>query len=333
MVPIKFFLLDIDYKNSIRIFGRTPEGKRICVLDPMFKPYFLVTPSNSNKESLEEIQKKISGIREENHFVLATSIIDKKIFGDPVKAIKVTVNIPEAVNVIADIITEGISDIEIKENDIPFLKRYCIDKQITPLTLYEVKGEPKKTELRVDFIVDGEVKSVSPEILDLKALAFSIKTDKSLKGEDKDAIVSIAFNSKNLKKVITWKKTLLKNPKDYILEIVSDEHELIHKSIELINEYDCDCLIGYDSDEFDLPYLEIRARKYNFSVDLALDRSRIRLTPGKNAIKIKGLNHLDISQFIRKIMAGSLQLESYDLETIAREVLKKDIKLSVSSLL
>ena len=60
MVNIQFYPLDTGYetdesgKATIQLFGRTPDGKKVCVYDTSYLPSFYVIP----RGSIEELKHK-----------------------------------------------------------------------------------------------------------------------------------------------------------------------------------------------------------------------------------------------------------------------------------
>ena len=129
---IQFFPLDATYKVEdgkavINIYGRASDGKQITVLDGNFEPYFYVIPKDgiSISEKLEKIR-----IENENEvsFVTKTETVAKKFHGKEVFAIKVYTNLPSSVPIIRDVIKDWEIIGSIHEYDIPFVRRYFIDK-------------------------------------------------------------------------------------------------------------------------------------------------------------------------------------------------------------
>jgi DNA polymerase elongation subunit (family B) len=328
---ISFYPVDIDFNSRgiIRIFGTTINGEKICVYDDSLKPYFWVFDDDTNK-----IKEKIDNLELEEDFeILNINTYDKIYLGKEIKAIKVEVNTIKALKFIArGLRQEGL---EVKEDDINFAKRYLIDKEITMLTLSEVEGELIKDN-RYDICIKGEIKQHSQDFYNnLKVLVLDIEVYGSLGGIEKvknDPILMIGLRGKDIKKVITWKK--FKAP-DYV-EFADSEAEMIERFKEVVRDYKPDCLIGYFSDGFDFPYIKARADKYKIQLDLGLDGSSISFGRGlgESTAKIKGILHLDILKFIKKIMAGSLQLDSYSLDMVAKVLLhEKKIELEIDDIM
>lgn len=124
-VAKKFVLLDIDYITwnrvpFIRLFGKLlgeEEGHSIA-WDKSFKPYIYVIPedikactqdlSELGLHSVEKVYKKDQGKRKE--------------------VLKVTFKYPQDIPKLRDKIGNLTSVQEVREHDIPFYRRYLIDK-------------------------------------------------------------------------------------------------------------------------------------------------------------------------------------------------------------
>ena len=92
-----FQLLDSDYvilnnKPIIRLFGRTDEGKSICVFYDKFLPYFYVLPKEGGEEDLKNfIEKNFKD------FVIKLETVEKFLpigYNEkPSKILKITFNV------------------------------------------------------------------------------------------------------------------------------------------------------------------------------------------------------------------------------------------------
>ena len=334
---IQFYPLDatykvVDGKAVINLFGRLSKGEQICVLDTNFEPYFYVVPKGGIN-----LSEKLEKIRVENNdgisFVTKTELLTKKFLGREVFAMKVFANIPSSIPVIRDVIKEWESIDSIYEFDIPFVRRYFIDKNITPLILYEAEGEFVNQRSRVAVFQASSITQLSGDTLhNPKVLAFDIETyspfDLAIDPE-KNPIIMLSFYGEGVKKVFVWKK--FKTDIDFI-EFVGSELELIEKFKQTIENYRPDILTGYFSDGFDLPYIKARADKYSIKLDIGFDYSEIRVKNARETtVAINGIIHLDIFKFIKKVMGSTLETYSYDLNAVASELLdekKHDVSLA-----
>ncbi len=334
---MQFFPLDVTYKvvdgkAVINLYGKTIDDRQITILDENFEPYFYVIP----KDSIN-ISEKLEKIRIENEnesfFVIKTETVIKKYLGKEVFAIKVYTNLPSSVPVIRDVIKEWDSVSSIHEFDIPFVRRYLIDKNITPLVLHQAIGEFVNQKSKTIVFKADSIEQVSTDTLhNPKILAFDIETyspfDFAIDAE-KNPIIMLSFYGEGLKKVFVWKK--FKTDIDYI-EFVDSETEIIEKFKEIIDSYKPDILTGYFSDGFDLPYIKTRADKHKIKLDIGLDYSELRVKNARETtVAINGITHLDIFKFVKKIIGGTLETYSYDLNAVASELLdekKHDVSLA-----
>ena len=311
----EFFPLDLDYsskENEVRIFGRTKKGDKIIIIDNSINSYFWVIP----KKDAEKIKKKIEKINYEDndrtYKVLKAEVKETKYFDEPIKAIKVYLERESDKKTILELIDE-IKGIEaVKELDIPLKKRYWTEKNIAPLTLCEVEGKPEK-----GIIKSKKITSKKEEYSQPKILAFDIETYAPIGRysiETKDPIITIALYGPGLKKVITWKKFYTES-KEIIFK--ENEGEMIKEFIKLVNDHNPDYLIGYFSDNFDMPFIKTRAEKNKIRFKISGETVSLR----RGVAKTKGIIHLDIFNFIKHVMGYSLKTENYDLDSVAKELI------------
>lgn len=334
---IRFFPLDITYKvidekPVIHLFGKTSDNKQICVLYDSFEPYFYVIPKNGFDISEELKNFKITQ-NNQTYSITKTETVKKRYKGRDVNAIKVFTKLPRDV----PFIREGLKNIKnvesINESDILFARRFLIDKNIVPLTLYEADGQFKTQKLKVPAFKAENIEQFSTDtFLKPKILSVDIETysPKYMEIEpEKNPILMISFYADDFQKVFVWKR--FKNDLDYV-EFVESEAELIEKFKETIETYKPDILTGYFSDGFDMPYIKTRADKYKIKLDLGLDFSEIKIEKRRDTtVQITGITHLDIFKFIRKIISGTLETEKYNLNAVASELLdekKHDVDLN-----
>jgi len=335
---VQFYPVDITYKiinkkANIFLFGRTKEGSQICVVDDSFEPYFYVTPKKGAEiaKKLEKIEVEVKG---ETAKVTKTEQVKKNYLDKEVDAIKVYVSLPRDVPVIRDVIKDWEIIESIHEYDILFTRRYLIDKNLIPLTLVEAEGDIINIKSRVPVLKASRIEQVSDASLqNPKILAVDIETynpeGKSIDME-KNPIVMIAFYGKDFKKVISWKKFKADD-----LEIVESEADLIEKFKEVLDNYKPDILTGYYSGGFDLPYIDVRARKYKIKLDIGLDFSILNINRGatKTSSRITGIAHVDVFKFIRRILGTQLDTNLYGLNDVAEELIgEKKIAVELDNL-
>ena len=326
---LQFFLLDVDYsgsENSIRLFGITPEKKRLILLDRKFQPYFYaILEKDANPSEVESLIRTTEiNYQGERISPVSTKIETKRLLSTEVKTVKIFLASPGYVPIFADAI-KNVRGVKARaEFDIKFYRRYLIDKKLEPFGFCEAECRQSNKQLKnVDYVL--EIDAIKP-LGDLLArptiLAFDIETlfSDTFPNPAKDSVVSISlYGSGNFKRVLAWKRT--RDPPDY-MTFVDGEAELLTEFIKTIKQLSPEILIGYGSDNFDFPFLSARARKYNINFDLNWDGSEIMIkTQGQNAAKTKGISHIDLSHFARNIL--DLETERFKLDLVAKELLGK----------
>ncbi|HLD12479.1 MAG TPA: DNA-directed DNA polymerase [Candidatus Nanoarchaeia archaeon] len=323
-MEIDFYPLDIDgithgQQAYIRMIGTTPKGKKVCVLDKNFHHYFYASlTENISTTTAKKIAKDIENIPG----VHATAVEGKKHLAQPVMTIKISLTHPKELQNVKHQVND-IDDITGNyEIDLPYERRYLLDNNITPLTLTKALGTSIQGDMNVDIIIDADqVLPVNEDMIQPKILAFDIEVYNPYISprEQQDPVIMLALYGEKTRKVITWKNIKGKN-----IQYVKDEKALIEQFIQDIKEEQPDYLIGYFSDGFDLPYLKARAKKNKISLDLGLDGTEVNINrrAQTGAAKITGIAHIDIYKFIKRITSGGeIELESYDLDTVAKEML------------
>ncbi len=329
---MKGLLLDLDYYSEedrpiIRMFFKG-EDENFVALDDSFSPYFYVMPDGPGETDSgpEEVRERILGADFGKIGVVDVEKEEKRLFGDTITVLRVVLNHPQDVPKIRD----GIRDIEgvkaIYEHDILFVRRYLIDRGLVPLSWVEVEGEwVDGGVVKVDSIKpvkpgDGGA-GVPPGVSGLSVLAFDIEVYNpkgAPRGEsDTDAIVMISLASNTgIRKVITWKRPV--GNMDFV-EVLDSERAILKRFADIVAENDFDVLAGYNTDNFDFPYIKKRLEKLGMELPLGRDGSgiAIRGRKGLPEVKITGRVHIDMYPIIKK----SVRLSSYVLENVVRDVL------------
>ena len=318
----RFVLLDIDYitendKAVIRLFGKLKgdeEGKSIIVLDKSFKPYIYVVPNDEEQciEDLNEFDVEMVGWARKGYM------------GENKDFLKVTLYHPQDVPKLRDKIRSIDSVKDIMEHDIPFYRRYLIDKAIFPMAEVFVNGECLDNN-SVNFMcgsdvcvfeMKGDPKPIDSEFPELKTLSFDIEVHnpKGMPQAEEDPIIMISLSSnQGLQTVLSTKKSSLK-----FVETLKTEAHMLERFVEIVKSENPDLLIGYNSDNFDMPYIRDRATKLNVKMRIGTDGSGLKFMRRgyTNSALVKGRIHVDLYLLSRRY----LQLDRYTLERVYKEL-------------
>ncbi|MDD4595025.1 MAG: DNA-directed DNA polymerase [Methanobacteriaceae archaeon] len=320
----KMIVTDIDYithedKPVIRLFGKIKgdkEGQNIIALDGTFEPYLYVIPEGNIEECILQIEDEIEPIRIEK--------LIKKDFQVEKDFLKVFFKHPQDVPKKRDMLRDLNLVNDLREHDIPFYRRYLIDNDLYPMGVVEVEGELVDSFPTIDFNNKSlEIMKLdhSPVMSDnayqnFTILSFDLEVynPKGMPNADKDEIIMIgAASNTGINKVISTKGENI----DFV-ETVSSEKEMIESFVKLIKDNNFDIIVGYNSDNFDFPYLRDRAKILGVDLDLGMDGSSLKfLRRGyTNAATIKGLIHVDLYLVMRRYM----NLDRYTLERVYQEL-------------
>lgn len=329
----KFVLLDIDYvtRNShavIRLFGKLVGEKEdiktdekyhshIIALDRSFKPYIYVIPSDNyntatcTKELSQLEATKITGIEK----VLKKDLTQLK------EVLKVTFKHPQDIPKLRDKI-QGLSFVkEIREHDIPFYRRYLIDKGLSPMNVVEVEGNvlSQKSSICI-FQVENQPVLLNLSLPDFLVLSFDTEVYSScgMPQSERDPIIMISFSSnQGFEKVFSTKDSSL----DFV-EKVADEKQLLKKFVDTVNSIKPDFILGYNSDGFDFPYIRDRAARLGVPLHLGMDGSKLKFTRigVSNSALIRGRIHIDLYPNTRRY----LHMNRHTLEDVYRELFGKE---------
>lgn len=322
----RFVLLDIDYiteedRAVIRMFGKLKgdeEGKSIIVLDKNFKPYIYVVALDEERciEDLNEFDIEMVGWARKGHM------------GENKDFLKVTLHHPQDVPKLRDKIRSLDSVEEVMEHDIPFYRRYLIDKAIFPMAEVQVEGECLADD-SITFMCEsdvcvfemkGEPEPIDSEFPELKTLSFDIevRNPKGMPQAEVDPIIMVSLSSNHgLKKVISTKESEL----SYV-ETVKTESHMLERFADLVKSENPDILIGYNSDNFDLPYIRDRAAILNVKLGIGTDGSGLKFMRRgyTNSAHVKGRIHVDLYLLMRRY----LQLDRYTLERVYKELFDEE---------
>ncbi|MGC8812704.1 MAG: DNA polymerase domain-containing protein [Candidatus Aenigmatarchaeota archaeon] len=322
----KLLVIDADYilkenKGVIRLFCKNEEGKTVLVEDQNFEPYFYSMPKDGRigklKEKIEELEKEKIGIK-----ILKTEVVEKIWNGKKTKLIKIIIDNPRKIPDVRDAIKDWEEVEETYEYDIPFYKRYIIDKQIEPMGWVLVEGEELKerTECQVEKIIRANsVKTIDfKKDLDFKIMAFDTEW---VEEDNKTKLIMLSLVcSDGSKKVLTCYEW---GEKPSYVEVLKDEKEMIEKFLEVIKEKDPDFLVGYNSDGFDIPKLKDKANELKIQLKLGREDTPVHVVRrGRiSSARTKGRIHLDLFNFISHILSASMKSEVLTLDEVAQELL------------
>ena len=315
-------ILDIDYvtfedKPVIRLFSKDGD-KNIILLDDTFEPYLYVVSDNI-EECIQEIKDNLDVVNAEH--------VIKKDFQIEIDFIKVTFKHPQELAKNRDNLRDLENVIQIREFDIPFYRRYLMDKDIIPMTEVVAVGEEVESFLKLDSTkqditiikLTEPLKRVEEYPQNFRILSFDleVRNPHGMPNSDEDEIIMIGVASNfGINQVISTKTN--SDDRDDFVNQVDSEREMIQEFVRIIKDNNVDIIVGYNSDNFDFPYLKDRAKLLGVDLDIGMDESDVKyIRRGyANAASLKGLIHVDLYLVMRRYMS----LERYTLERVYYEL-------------
>ncbi|MEM4215571.1 MAG: DNA-directed DNA polymerase [Candidatus Anstonellales archaeon] len=315
MVRRKAYLIDVGYttKNGGTYIKLILKGKKYCRLYFPYDPYFFsdipitkIKPGVYNGARIKRVEES------------------EKFFGNEKKRLtKIYAESPKDVPKLREYIYHKLG-YECYEYDIVFTKRFLSDFSLTPLSLitYERDGRFIKK-----FISCDNENTVEFE----KRMGFDIEVYNPHGAPDakKDPVIMISYKTPDEKKVITYKKN-----KNESIVLAKDEKEMFSLFSEKIKKYDPEIIYGYNSSNFDIPYLESRGKVIKARVDFARwkERAKRRKKGLSTGLTIPGRVHFDLYPASRLLgQIGVINVNKFTLQDVYESVVGKE-KLMVKRL-
>jgi len=292
MAQMRAWLLDADYitkngKAVIRLWCKDDTGKNVVVFDPNFKPYFYAI----GKRSADDIMEVRATRYDETIRPKKVEKVKKRDFGVEIEAFKVTVVHPQHVPGLRDAV--GNLGFDIREADIPFAVRYIIDCGLSPLDGIVAEGEYIDVDSGAGFEASKVRYQKRDENPELRIMAFDCEmtNPRGLPNPKRDPIIIISIaTSKGDAKLLTMDK---------------DDAALLKEFIEFVEDFDPDIICGYNSDNFDWPYMLHRAKLHKVQLNIGRDGTAPRLQPGPlNRVSVVGRSNVDLYRVVDRDLGG-----------------------------
>ena len=290
-------ILDIDYvtfedKPVIRLFSKDGD-RNVVLLDDTFEPYLYVM-SDDLDECVDEIKDNIDVVNVEK--------VIKKDFQIETEFIKVTFKHPQELAKNRDALRDLESVIQIREFDIPFYRRYLMDRDVIPMTEVVATGEEvdsflnldsKKQDLTIIKLTE-DLKRVKEYPQKFRILSFDleVRNPHGMPNSEEDEIIMIGVASNFGVNQVISTKTNSEDRDDFVNQVAS-EREMIQEFVDIIKENNVDIIVGYNSDNFDFPYIKDRAKILGVDLDIGMDGMNLMLNISEEVIQmpllLKGL--------------------------------------------
>ncbi|MFX1507860.1 MAG: DNA polymerase domain-containing protein, partial [Promethearchaeota archaeon] len=338
----EFILLDADYeiqiqdgieKPLLRLWGRS-NSKRVEVRVSGFFPYFYTEGGEEEIRSL--LAKGSENIA--NWLIQVASCKRRMYFGGAPRVVtKLTGKVPYRVPEVRKFIQQA--GIIVHEADIPFTRRFLIDRGLRALHPITVKGLIV-TQDKNTLVIEASYNDLSqnPEAISdyqPSLLAFDIEVDY----DEGETIHELLLEKKRRITAISlaWGTVEAETPasKVIILENDTDKAEfgLLNEFLNTVKQLKPDILLSFNGTFFDIPYLAARLSRYKKTLgELALfeglQKDVIKSNIPVESYRLKGRAVVDLLPKTWGIHPISGQKT---LDSVAEEVLgESKVKLTKS---
>src|SRR5271157_1865019 len=293
IMKVTFWLLDINYETKneapeIWLWGITPTGQRVLIIDRTFVPYFYAVAKEG--VDTDSVLKQLVECR--CSLAAKPELVDRRYFGKPVKAFKLQCMNAEAVAKCARQVRqiEGIE--ECFEDDIRAAMRYLIDNEVIPSAWHEVEvaEEPNSANVRADKVYSAKSIPKSTEKVEappLHVLGFSTinYSHEGTPKPDKNPVVIISTATNN------------DEQRQFIADEKRNDKPVLEAFVEYVEKTDPDIIVGYDVNTTDWRYLRERCKKLRLS--LRVDRAGTEPhTSVYGHVSLNGRINLDLSDYV-----------------------------------
>ncbi len=327
MAKFRFSVLDVDYamedgKPVVRVWGKTGKGETILALDRTFKPYFFLDVTKKTMKDIDGLRKRLAQLKymENKDFSLVPE--KRKILGEEKEFLRLTIQDPADIPKIRHITEDWEGIMRTYEHDINFYRRYVIDKHLFPSCWVEAEGEHSREIMNGKVIEISDLSLSEGERSEFSTMGIDIETARG-------QIIMISYFTDNGKKGVlayNWGELVPKG-----VEMLNGEEEMLKRFFEIVLENDPDIIVTYNGDIFDFHKIRERSGKYKIPVIVGRDGKQMVQTKRGRVFssKIPGRVHVDIYNFIARVLRDSLESETMTLDNVSKEILGEG-KISMS---
>ncbi len=326
-VRIEGIIVDINYvtvenRSVMRLTVKGKEGVH-TLFDPSFHPYFYLVPSNQRLEESALLGIKILDKNEE--IAVRKAVREEMTLkGEKVPSFRIETDNARNVPKLSDYLKEfG----DVYEYDILFWKRYLIDKGLSPLNGVSAEAHEDNGRLVIDRIERAEVSGVP-----LRYVCFDIETynPQGIPKPQRDPVIMISYTTGSENRVFSTKAIA----RDFVTHFQT-EREIIDAFADVVKRSDADIVSGYNSSNFDVPYLLARAEAAGTKLDITRYGEEVR--PEHHglleAVKMPGRINVDmynVTKFIAIVGASEklLKINRFTLGDVYRSI-SGDTKITV----
>jgi len=321
---------DSDRNPLVQLFGSTPEGKSVTCRVAGFRPYFYAgVEDGCLKRAAEDLRALGLEVEEVERF----EPIGYQ--SSPKKMLKITAIDPKEVRSLRERVREVPGIKAVYETDILFKNRFLIDEALggmgwveAPIPEWALSQDASRAAHAAPIVNVQTLHPVQHEAnAPLRFMSFDIECLPDHGAMPKAEVSPVILISMAFQPEYQGQKDLVLVGKN--IECIRsdtrscrDEYDLLAQFASIIRDYNPDILAGYNSNEFDFPYLQERAKQQRVESRVGRDGNSwyVRKIVNRTDVSITGRVVVDLLPIIR----SSYSLKQYTLRNAAAELLKME---------
>lgn len=303
---LNIYITGIDYRQTknktlVRIYGRDENAIPVRLELDDFLPYLFIQLTDEEK-LMQYIQQHTENSQLIENWLVSTEPVSMIQYdgGKKLDLLKIIGKFPGLVTKIRNILTE--QGFKHYESDLPFVKRFLINTSIRCLNVVHITKVTTHKEKNGGFIFKARTSDIQPSDIDplkfrrLMHLSFDIEVDDRGVG----SIEELEAQERRITAIsICWGNHRdTHNSQVFVLKEDSDnaEKQLLKDFFTHFREVQPDIVTGYNTDNFDFPYLIARAKKLGLSTKplSLLGDDEVRRSGRIRTHVMKGRIHCDL---------------------------------------
>lgn len=322
-------LLDIDYLYYdgvpvVRLWC-VDEEKRFQITIGDFRPYCYVVPDGT--EELDYLHQKIRRACQEamkheleagQKYRVVLEDVERAWYGKPIKVVRLEVKNPRDIAMLRDALKRVPGVADVLEANIPFAKRFAVDRNIAPTSMIEYEGEERGKNVKMT--PGSSLKVVgAPDLNLLRCMAWDMEVwnrDGFPTSKDPITLLTIATN--------TGEETICLEAvvSELHSSVIPDDYGVCARFLQFWQEYDADVIFTYNGDNFDWPHLAARLEHHGLQMPRGRDGVQIKLKPaGKDGddihVKMTGRANIDLYRVAKRDL---IEVKQKGLDNVAEHL-------------
>jgi DNA polymerase I len=299
----RFYLLDVNEglwegKPCVRLWGIDEQGRRVEVIATQISPYFYFLPTGD----LDSTLKRLAADKQRFPKIDNVTLEKRKLMGREKTVLRVVCSEANSVSIYAKQLPKLLGGVSF--DDLRLSARYITDLMLTTCGWNECEIEPasidgataEKAYLAVT-LPTGIISASQPKLRFLAFLVLAVGQKGSARPE-RDPIRALAVATDS-------------GIVSIFVASGDDDSEVLSAFTAVVNEFDPDVMVGYDTNKLQWPYLMQRAKVNKKKLAVGRDQSEPH-TSVYGHVSVAGRANLDLAD----LAAGITEIKVKDLKNL-----------------